>query len=70
MMLGEQSVYLQLWGERTKEQWHLLGQIARGATTFRLESGLDLLDEPTLVANILAEVEGQGSSVNCQEVEG
>lgn len=70
MMLGEQSVYLQLWGERTKEQWHLLGQIARGATTFRLESGLDLLEEPRLVASILAEVEGQGSSGNGQEVEG
>lgn len=59
LMLGEQSVYLQLWRARTIEQWGYLEQIARGATTYRLESGLDLLDEPRLAATILAEAEEQ-----------
>ena len=57
LMLGEQSVYLQLWRERTREQWELLEQIARGAQTYRLDSGHDLLDDPQLAARLLTAAE-------------
>ncbi|MFN9743505.1 MAG: hypothetical protein ACK562_15540 [Acidobacteriota bacterium] len=57
LMLGEQSVYLQLWRERTREQWELLEQIARGAQTYRLDSGHALLDDPQLAARLLTAAE-------------
>lgn len=57
LTLAEQSVYLQLWREQTVEQWRLLEEVVSGATGGRLDSGLDLLEDPGLAARILDEFE-------------
>lgn len=57
LVLGEQSVFLQMWGQHTARQWGDLGRIAKGARCFGLESGVDLLADPLLLARLLEGVE-------------
>ena len=57
LMLGEQSVFLQMWREHTLCQWRNLERIARGASSLKLDSGIDLLEDPSEIARILEEVE-------------
>lgn len=57
LMLGEQSVFLQMWGQHTSRQWGGLERIVQGARCFGLESGVDLLEDPLLLASMLEGVE-------------
>lgn len=53
LTLGEQSVFLQLDRERMREQWGLLGRLAREAKGYLLDAGRDLLEDPLLVGRML-----------------
>jgi hypothetical protein len=57
LTLGEQSVYLQVWRDHTLRQWHGLEKIVRGASSFRLQSGIDLLADPLLASRLLGHLE-------------
>jgi hypothetical protein len=57
LTLGEQSVYLQVWRDHTIRQWQGLEKIVRGASSFRLQSGIDLLADPLLASRLLGQLE-------------
>ena len=57
LTLAEQSVFLQLWRDQTVEQWRLLEGLVSEAKGCRLDSGLDLLEDPALAARVLGDFE-------------
>ena len=53
LRLAEQSMFFQLWRDRTAEQWQWLNELAATATCHRLFSAADVLAEPQAAARVL-----------------
>lgn len=53
LRLAEQSMFFQLWRERTAEQWQWLNELAASANCHRLLSAADWLDDPVNAARVL-----------------
>lgn len=55
LRLAEQSMFFQLWRERTAEQWQWLNELAANAECHRLFSAADLLADPNIAARKLGD---------------
>lgn len=53
LKLAEQSMFFQVWRDHLERQWRILGDLARTASSFRLRSGTDYLENPRLAASAL-----------------
>jgi hypothetical protein len=53
LRLAEQSMFFQLWRDRTAEQWHWLNELAATATCHRLFSAADVMADPRNAAKVL-----------------
>lgn len=57
LRLAEQSMFFQLWRERTAEQWQWLNELAANSECHRLLSATDLIDDPANAARVLHNTE-------------
>lgn len=53
LRLAEQSMFFQLWRDRTAEQWQVMNELTASARSHRLFSAADVLADPQIAARVL-----------------